>query len=479
MKMFRLVGALSALAILNGTAVSAYTLEQAGKPAQTPPASYRGQTFVDSRGCAYSRIEVGTYVNWVPRLSADRQTVVCGLKPTDLAAAAAGMPAPLAPPSPSDVMAAPAETPAPDTSGNDAVSASRIASFADVAGGSAPVDEPAAPSAPAATTPSAPTVVRTVNVTCPAGGDTARVRVGADTVNVSCPAGQTSPIRYLVHHANGETSRVIASPAPAPTPAPVAAPEITIVDATTAPTAPSAPQSTARVRYGGVPVNSGTGNGFGSGYNTGSGPAPLDPTPSASQIANAPTNVTGGTITGSTASNAAGGATYPVGSGYGLTSSPGAADPVPAIPDGYRAAWSDGRLNPNRGPQSATGDAQMAAAWDTTQIPMRRHTTAGAATARSAPEVVSSMGQATASAAPATRAPAATGYRYVQVGAFRDAGNAAAIASKLQGLGLPGRVAKTRSGLNVVVAGPYDDSATLRNALAIARRGFPDAYLRN
>jgi cell division protein FtsN len=56
--------------------------------------------------------------------------------------------------------------------------------------------------------------------------------------------------------------------------------------------------------------------------------------------------------------------------------------------------------------------------------------------------------------------------------------NAAAVAAKLQGLGLPGRVAKTRSGLNVVVAGPYSDAGALRDALSVARRGFPQAYLR-
>jgi len=43
----------------------------------------------------------------------------------------------------------------------------------------------------------------------------------------------------------------------------------------------------------------------------------------------------------------------------------GATDPSGIIvPEGYRPAWSDGRLNPMRGPRSAAGDAQMAQIWD-------------------------------------------------------------------------------------------------------------------
>ncbi len=40
------------------------------------------------------------------------------------------------------------------------------------------------------------------------------------------------------------------------------------------------------------------------------------------------------------------------------------------IPNGFRSAWNDGRLNPNRGPQSANGDAQMALVWTNT-VPRR------------------------------------------------------------------------------------------------------------
>lgn len=443
--------------MISGTAASAYTLQQAAKPAEFPPASYRGDVYVDSRGCAYVRANIGTRVNWVPRISGDRKSVVCGLTPTANVASLASSrpPAPPAPPAPTaapvSLAAAPPTVVAP----------------------------PAVPTAAPVAAPSSTAITRTMTVTCPAGGETARVRIGSGTVSVQCAPGQTTPKSYIVRHPNGERTRLIAEPAPAAAaPAPVVA----------APRAPATSYgqaaSSSRVRMGGVAPGGATNN-FGNGYGFGNSARPAGPAPSAGAVTArpaAPARVPAPAVTVAPPATAAPRAGGSFGNGYGIAPNPDAGRVY--IPSGYRPAWEDDRLNPNRGPRSAAGDMQMASRWDVDSIPMREVSPTApqgliAQTGGSGLHLFtkSPTAETVAVARPAATAPA---HRYVQVGAFSVAANAERAAQKLKSLGLPGRVAKTVSGRNVVIAGPFDDVAALRNALAVARRGgFSDAFLRS
>lgn len=72
--------------------VSAQTLREGEVPAEFPPASFKGKQYVDSRGCVYIRAGIDGQTNWVPRVTRDRQ-VLCGYQPS-LAEAAAPKTAP-------------------------------------------------------------------------------------------------------------------------------------------------------------------------------------------------------------------------------------------------------------------------------------------------------------------------------------------------------------------------------------------------
>ncbi len=408
MKLIKTLGA-AAIALTGlANSANAYSLAQAATPKELPPSSYTGDVWVDSRGCAYVRANIGNAANWVPRLSGNRKSVICGLTPTMKVTGGR----PVAKPAPLPDL--PAPTPVPVT----APAASLLA------------PNPLPTTAPAA--PAAPAVIRTLNVTCPAGESSARVRIGAQTVSLDC---RPSTTRYLVRMGDA-TTRVVVNPAPAIRSAEVAP----IAPAATAP-APRATTGSGRVVIGGR-TPSHVGFGYGGVLTRPSSPSAPVRSPSSNRV------FIGGKP----------------------PAQPTIAPRPVTVPDGYRPAWRDGRLNPNRGPQTPAGNAAMGQHLTIGEVPMREVN----------PPTPRGLSAVPASAVATRSAPAATPRSgYVQVGAFGQPGNAKAAAQRLAALGLPGRVATTRSGLKVVLAGPFNSASALQNALNRARSGgFSDAFAR-
>ncbi len=177
------------------------------------------------------------------------------------------------------------------------------------------------------------------------------------------------------------------------------------------------------------------------------------------------------------------------------------AGPEIAPPEGYRAAFDDGRFNPNRGKGTYEGHLQMRLVW-TAGVPRRlvdqntgrdvtslfpglkfpfinmrqqkRYAAANSGTETSR-TVLSTKNVVPEQAAP-------SGHRYVQVGTFGVAANAQNSAARLQALGLPVGMAsfkKKGKTYRVVLAGPFSSAGQLQAALNAARRGgFPDAITR-
>ena len=161
------------------------------------------------------------------------------------------------------------------------------------------------------------------------------------------------------------------------------------------------------------------------------------------------------------------------------------------VPPGWRPAWQDGRLNPQRGVGTELGDAQMRLIWsDTVPSVLIDAATGRPVTAREAralgitqpyggsPQAHSATPARVAATAPMAAAPG----RYVQVATFAVAANARRTADSLNGAGIPVRVGHTHRGgqaLQVVMAGPFAGEAEARATLQRVRgAGFSDAFIR-
>ncbi len=201
-----------------------------------------------------------------------------------------------------------------------------------------------------------------------------------------------------------------------------------------------------------------------------------------------------------------------------------------AVPEGYRSAWKDDRLNPNRAEQTLNGHVAMQLIW-TSKVPRRLiNQTNGAdvtakmplvypytdiatqqrelgtvtlerrqgvlvkriqrnpgatyraptVSSRSAPAQAAAPVRATAKAQP--KGERITGKGYVDLGTYTGADNAQQAAQRAMRMGLPARIGTfNRSGqkMRMVLVGPFNTPAAQKSALAKMRgAGFSGAVLR-
>jgi cell division protein FtsN len=147
------------------------------------------------------------------------------------------------------------------------------------------------------------------------------------------------------------------------------------------------------------------------------------------------------------------------------------------VPEGYKLAWEDDRLNPLRGVGTAEGQAMQDQVW-TRKVP--------AEAVADAPKrrVVLSSQSAPAVVVSTKLAPVAAqgGRIFVQVGSFGQPANADGASARLAALGLPVARSKGQIGgkaVQVVLAGPFGSAAEAQAALQAARgAGFGDAFVR-
>ncbi|WP_371154372.1 hypothetical protein [Jannaschia sp. 2305UL9-9] len=375
--MFRTLG----LGVIAATAVMAFHPAQAQRlggtsgPAEIPPSSFTGAQYVDSEGCVFIRAGVDGATRWVPRVNRDR-SVVCGAAPSRTAAAPAPAVAPVTTPAPTETAAA-APTPAPVQTAEPVIrrqpataaprtiveAAPRRAAPPPVV--SAPARRVAA--APAPRRAAAPRPMRQV-VRAPAPQPQPQV-----TLPPGCGASALSA-RYLPGCSPTSTaaqpSRVVTLTAPSVVTTPSQpvrglgrnqrAGEQVVVTTTApanarriSPTAPSANRATTVTRR---PVATGACQGasdvsarYLGGASRCGGDAGWSPQRQSSVDSNA--------LTTNASTRSAGVVVVPAARTTFDVTHP---------PAGYRAAWTDGRLNPQRGPRTAQGDYQSQAIWTST-----------------------------------------------------------------------------------------------------------------
>ncbi len=183
------------VATLLSGAANAQQLRDTNGPAEFPPASFTANQYVDSRGCVFVRAGIGGTVDWVPRVSRDREQL-CGFQQTVVDGTSSS--------APSQNVPNPLDT--------------QVAGLAPRPTAAAPA--PAVESAPAPVIAAAPAPAPVVRAPAPVAANVPAASVGiAPQANL---AGVVNPL------ATAAPSPAAATPSPRviTAPAPVAAPRV-------------------------------------------------------------------------------------------------------------------------------------------------------------------------------------------------------------------------------------------------------------
>jgi len=474
MKLTRVIAFGVIAASLGLGVVHAQSFSPMDSPAEFPPASYKGKQYVDSRGCVYIRAGIDGSVAWVPRVTRDRK-VVCGFKPTFDKPVAGTAPPPKI--DKNVVQIQPATAPTEGTT-----------IFGSSTGTKATTSSTATKKATATSTTKTKTKPKTTTSSASAAPATqaAPRQTGLTISNTS----QEQPL-YTTPVAVPPTAKK-KSTASAPTVIAPAAPTTTTTT-TTAPTTRRTGTQPARSSGSASPCRGGVSTY--KGLKVRCGPqTELPYTPGSGSPTAAPPKMRFNQQNSSLRRP-------PVGTVVRVGDVGGDVRVVPKhvyeanlvnnveteVPEGYRLAFDDGRLNARRAEMTFNGKAQSDAIW-TRKLPRRLiprsvesgpvvvARNSGGMTADVAAPVVSSR------SAPSEKSIRLTGTPYVQVATYGSAREAQAAAKKIRKLGLPvliGKVERAGSVQRMVLAGPFEDQAAADAALRSAQgAGYGGAFLR-
>ncbi|WP_254696877.1 SPOR domain-containing protein [Octadecabacter sp. SW4] len=508
-----------------GGAAMAQALRNADGPAETPPASFTANQYVDSRGCVYIRAGISGNVTWVPRVNRSRRQL-CGFEPSlgGATQVATATPTPAPAPVPTPTPQAPAPTPVVAPAPQPAPAARQTPPAA------IPQPAPVTPTPRVVATPAPEPAPRTMT-----RSEFCEGRSGPQPGFISDRTGETivcgAPAVTQVAAVVPPTLQPTPATAPQPTPATASRPRLSraeacadsaatgrqyastltgallqcgpqtgaVISASVAGTIGSGPlvapsgrtpvnratacadmQATGR-RYvstsTGLPLDCGSQGGIMAAL-FGWGRTPTVPTTRAVQ----PEMLTYGRTLGTAAApRSCTSIGMTGGTGYGLNcqtspeivtrSARGFGRTPPYSNPEFTGAWTAARA-----PVTPDGYTKV---WDDGRLNSQRGLPEGNAQGLRQPEATPATRVSTRS----VQQPAATADRFVQVATYASRADAQRVAQGLRAQGLPMRIGVyTRGGTEyrIVMAGPFNSATALQSALNTVRgAGYSGASTRN